>query len=172
MKKSLIPTVIVTTAILSMQTACAQTPKCAKPNDIVLTVGQYSLDLEQKNPVCVTAPDTFKIKIKDKTGGTVAAGDATVEKKNCSGLTIVGNNIDNKKKIAVNVGGASEKGYECEFLIRVKNVGVLDPRVRVVGSSFKMQLTSDAFYDTLDTLDLTVEEANKLIPPRDEDGGK
>lgn len=111
---------------------------CPNLLSLKLTVDQYHLDLNDKKPICVTSPGTFKIVIHQPGNSTVTVG----------------------------AGGQSDD--EFAFLIDVKGVGVLDPKVRVIPSTQLMKLRSDTFYDVLDTLGLTLEDINKLAPPQGE----
>ena len=170
MTNNLTPTIFAAVAIIAMQSACAQPPDCPPAGDLKLTVGQYQLNLNEKKPICVTVPGTFKIIIHNppSSGVTVGAGDATVKAKSSSGLTIEGDNAAPVNKITVEVDGSADPGDVFEFLIKVEGIGVLDPKVRVVDNNMMMSLQSAAFYDALDTLGLTLEDANKLRPPPDE----
>jgi hypothetical protein len=158
---------------VAIVTACAcassnaQAPECPKAGGLKLTVGNYHLDLNEHKPICVTAPGIFKIKIKTQANSDIVVekGDATVEQKACSGISISGNNADAADKITVVINGNAEENYECEFLIDIKNLGTLDPKVRVIGDQMMFSLQADAVYDLLDTLDISLEEANKLRPP-------
>jgi len=164
---------LVTLAIVT-SCACAvtnaQAPDCPPAGDLVLTVGQYQLNLNEKKPVCVTVPGEFKIRVHNPPGSgvSIGAGDITVEAKYEGGPSITGSNDAPVNKITVKIGGSADPGDEFDFLIRVDGVGWLDPKVRVVGNTVSMALKSAAVYDLLDTLDLTLEEVNKLIPPRSE----
>ena len=146
----------------------AQAPLCPPLNNLKLTVDEYHLSLNDKRPICVTTPGTFTITIHQPGNSTVtiAPGDATVEQKEGSSLTIVGNNEASAGKIKINVSGNPGGDDIFEFWIKVRNVGALDPKVRVIPSSVLTILKSEAFYDTLDILDLTLEDANKLKPPQ------
>jgi len=148
----------------------AQTPDCPPLNNLKLTVDEYHLSLNDKRPICVTLPGTFKITIHQPGNATVAigAGDVTVRAKESTGLTIDGSNDAPINKVTVNVDGDADADDIFAFWIEVEGVGTLDPRVRVIPSSQLLSLKSEAFYDTLDTLDLTLEDANKLIPPHAE----
>lgn len=148
----------------------AQMPVCPPLNNLKLTIDEYHLSLNDKRPICVTLPGTFKITIHQPGNSTVTvgAGDVTVKAKESTGPTIDGNNNAPINKLTVNVGGEADPDDVFAFWIEVKGVGTLDPKVRVIPSSQMLNLKSEAFYDTLDTLDLTLEDANKLIPPRAE----
>jgi hypothetical protein len=140
---------------------------CAKMTTLRLTVDEYRLSLNNKKPICVAVPGTFKIVIRQPANSTVTigAGDVTVTAKASTGLTINGSNTAPVNKVTVTVDGDADIDDEFGFWINVNGVGKLDPKVRVVGSSTMLNLKSQEFYDTLDTLNLTLEDANKLKPP-------
>ncbi len=156
-------------ALISIQSACALPPDCPAPDRLILHVAKYELGFNEKKPVCVTTSDNFKIKIvgPGSRPAGIAAGDVVVEGKKCDGLTITGNNSANKNKITVEVDGNAAINYECEFLIRVEGVGILDPKVRVVDNETIMNLQYVTLHDFLDTLDISLDDANKLRPPPD-----
>lgn len=168
MNKKTILLFLGTVALGCTASTSAQMPECPPPHDLKLTVDEYYLNLNDKRPICVTVPGTFKIAIKQPGNSTVPIekGDATVRQKEGSNLTIEGDNSDSADKIAITVSGDPDGQEVFEFWIKIKKVGQLDPKVRVIPSSQLLILKSEAFYDTLDTLDLTLEEANKLVPPR------
>ena len=146
----------------------AQAPLCPPLNNLKLNVDEYHLSLNDKRPICITSPGTFKITIQQPGNSTVAIGpgDVTVMAKEGSGLTIEGNNNAPVNKVTVNVSGNSNPGDIFAFWIHVDGVGTLDPKVRVIPSNQMLSLKSEAFYNALDTLDLTLEDANKLVPPQ------
>lgn len=146
----------------------AQPNDCAQLTNLKLTVDEYQLSLNDKKPICVTTPGTFKIVIHQPGNSTVTigAGDVTVSAKANTGLTINGSNDAPVNKITVTVDGDADINDEFGFWINVDGVGNLDPKVRVVGSSTMLNLKSQELYDTLDTLSLTLDEANKLRPPQ------
>ena len=156
-------------ALMSIQSACALPPDCPGPNQLLLHVAKYELGLNEKKPICVTTPGNFKIKIVGprNQGVSIQAGDAVVEGKKCDGLEIAGDNSADKNKITVEVVGNAAINYECEFWIKVDGIGMLDPKVRVVDNETIMNLQYVSLHDFLDTLDISLEEANKLRPPPD-----
>jgi len=170
MNKKMILLFLGTVTLGCVASTNAQTEPCAGLNSLKLTVDEYHLSLNDKRPICITLPGTFKIVIHQpgNSSVTVGAGDATVSAKESTGLTIEGNNNAPVNKITVMVSGQADPGDEFAFWIDVKGVGKLDPKVRVVGSPEMLRLKSEAFYDALDTLDLTLEDANKLKPPKPE----
>ncbi|NQV86904.1 MAG: hypothetical protein HQ492_07500 [Woeseiaceae bacterium] len=170
MKKNIILVVFLTATLGCVAATGAQADGCPNLASLKLTVDQYHLDLNDKRPICVTSPGTFKIVIHQPGNSTVTvgAGDVTVSAKETTGVTIDGNNNAPLNKITVNVGAGGLPDDEFAFLIDVKGVGVLDPKVRVIPSSQLMKLRSDTFYDVLDTLGLTLEDTNKLAPPQGE----
>ena len=149
-------------------------PNCAKLTQMTLTVEKYHLDLNDSRPVCITVPGAFKINIKNlpNTGVTVGAGDVTVVQKNDpaeASVIIEGvNGADGSpvNKVAVEVRPVAGKNVETddefEFWIHVEGVGKLDPRIKVVGNEFLQSLQWAEIDDTLDTLDLELEDVFRL----------
>jgi len=144
-------------------------PKCPPLNGLKLIVRKYELNFTEKRPICVTSPGAFKIGIVIPPGSgiTLQPGDASVKQKDSCNLTICGDNSEDVHKIAVTVSGVPDPEGDglCDFLINVKGVGELDPKVRVVGDEIMSRLWADAVYDLLDTLDISLEDVNKLRPP-------
>ena len=58
---------------------------------------------------------------------------------------------------------------EFDFWIDVKNVGLLDPRIRVVPSIELSNLQWRAVQEALDTWNLTFDDVPDLMPPDDVD---
>ncbi|MGB5628257.1 MAG: hypothetical protein WBM57_02740 [Woeseiaceae bacterium] len=83
-------------------------------------------------------------------------------------VTITGNNAAADDEVIVTISGEDLENKICEFWINAENLGTLDPKVRVVDSDVMQMLLSKGLYDALDELGLTLEEANKLKPPRPE----
>jgi hypothetical protein len=140
---------------------------CAMMADIKLTVQKYHLDLNDRQPICVTVPGEFTIKIHNPLGSgvTVGSGDVVAEAKPGTSITIDGDNASPINKLKIQVDGTADPDDEFEFWIRVEGVGELDPTVRVVDNQFFNALKSEALYDLLDTLNLTLEQAQELRPP-------
>jgi hypothetical protein len=158
-------------ALFGSTIAHAQAPDCPPLAGLKLTVGEYHISLNDNRPICVELPGSFTIKIVSPPGlgFPISSGDVTVEGKGGGDVTIDGDNEEapiNKLKVVVD--GTADEDDIFEFWIRVAGVGELDPKVRVVDSTVIEMLKSEDLYDTLDTLDLTLEEANKLKPPRPE----
>jgi hypothetical protein len=168
MNKKVILLFLATATLGCAASTNAQTSECAKQTDLKLTVDENQLSLNDKKPICITVPGTFKIVIHQPGNATVTigAGDVTVSAKASTGLTISGNNNAPVNKITVTVDGEADIDDEFGFWINVDGVGKLDPKVRVVGSSTMLNLQAQDFYDTLDTLGLTLEDANELKPPQ------
>ena len=143
-------------------------PTCPPLNGLKLIVGKYQLNFPEKRPICVTLPGAFKIGIIIVPGSeiTLQPGDATVKQKDSCNLTICGDNSEDVHKIAVTVSGVPDPEGDgtCDFWIDVKDVGRLDPKVRVIGDQMMSNLHADAVYDLLDTLDISLEDVNKLRP--------
>jgi len=154
-------TAMFTTGIAAAQVACPG------PAELLFKVGKYSMDLQDKKPICVTLPGTFTIKIINPPGSGVSidSGDVTVKQKDGVGLTIDGSNTATTNKLVVTVEGTADVGDEFDFLIKVDGIGVLDPKVRVVGSNTMFLLQSRVVYETLDYFGLSMDDAMKLEPP-------
>ncbi|MBT8104192.1 MAG: hypothetical protein HKP05_01025 [Woeseiaceae bacterium] len=168
MKNSL---VLVASAMLACSATVTANPNCANLPGMMLKIQKYSIDLNDKMPVCITVPGEFKIKINNPPGGglTVGGGDVTVRQKadpENATVLISGDNQSPVNKITVKVeavaGETVSDGDEFEFWIDVKGVGKLDPRIRVVPSNQLMELRDAAIADTLDSFGLTVDEYEKL----------
>ena len=161
-------TALVTVAIITV-CACvssnAQPTECPMVGQSKLFVGQYHLVFNEKKPICVTSPGVFMIEIKSvgNSGVTVPQGAATVEDKDCEDLSIVGDNSLDSDIIAVVVNGNALVEYECEFLIAVTGLGVLDPKVRVVGDNMMQMLLSEAFSNTLKLTGTSTDQAFEIL---------
>jgi hypothetical protein len=171
MKKTTLLVFLIATSISCVSPSSAQAPGCPPAANLILTIDQYHLSLSDKQPICVSLPGTISIKIHQPGNSSVSigAGDVTAAAKESTGLMIEGNNNAPINKLKINVSGTAQVGDEFAFLIDVKGVGVLDPKVRVVDNTQMMELQSVEFYDFLDTLGITLDDANKLKPPRPEE---
>jgi hypothetical protein len=168
MTRKLSATSFAAVTLVALQSACAAPPPdCPNGGELKLTVGLYELSLNEKKPICVTVPGEFKIKIHNpqSSGVSVGAGDATVGGKSTGGITINGSNDAPVNKITVVLNGTADLGDEFEFWINVEGVGKLDPKVKVVDNDLMMALKSEWYYGALNTLGLSIEEANELRPP-------
>ena len=142
-----------------------------------LTIAEYQLGLDTKKTFCVEIGKTYNIPIKipGYSKYKVEAGDVTVEQKPGSPLIITGNNLDNPKYLKImaryfdkDAGDDKDCGDESDdecakFWIKVRGVGELDPRVRVVDSNFAINNLQNALAITLDDLGLTADEATMLL---------
>ena len=135
---------IVATALVAYSANVSAQDNCANLPGMKLTITKYSIDLNDKRPVCVRVGGEFKIQIVNPQDGghEVSGGDVTVEQKIDKDETVMLISGDNKSpvnKVTVNVKLAEgktdndyEKGDEFEFWIRIKGVGTLDPRIRII----------------------------------------
>ena len=155
------------TALIACSATVTANANCANLPGMMLTVKQYSIDLNDNRPVCVTVPGEFKIKIVNPPGGghTVAGSDVTVRQKadaEDAAVLINGANLSPVNKLTVMVEGVPGKsiadGDEFEFWIEIKGVGKLDPRIRVVPSNELRALQEAAIAETLDAFGLTVDD--------------
>ena len=147
-----------------MAFAIAATPtyadeECADKLVLRLVVDKYMLRLNDKKPICVTAPGKFRIKIKQPADASVnvPAGTARVHEKEGSGLQIRGDNSDVANKIKVTVTGTAETADEFDFLIEVDNVGILDPRIKIIDPDTNLLHNNLALDEAFNDLDADLE---------------
>lgn len=147
----------------------AQAPGCAD-SSLRLKVDLYELSLNDKKPICVTVDVPFMIIIQNPPGADwdVEAGDVTLMDKRENGKAnqyeISGNNSANKNYVLGILTGAVTPGADYEFWINVKNVGTLDPRVRVVDSDTIRRMRYEAALELLiNELRMTAEELSGLL---------
>ena len=172
-----VPLVMLATCCVACSTATvtAEEP-CPEKAKYVFEVGKYHLLLKAKDPICITVPGEFKLEIDNPSwsGVTVGAGDVTVRQKAdpaTAAVLISGDNTSPVNKLTIKVEGVEgksiENGDEFDFWIDVKDVGLLDPRIRVVPSDELSSLQWSAVNDALDTWGLTFEDIGDLMPPDD-----
>lgn len=156
-------------SLIVAHAANSEAPDCPPAADLKLHVGQYELKLNNKKPICIKLGGTFKITILNPpgSGATVNSGDVTAVEKTGVSVSIEGNNISTTNKLAITVDGTADVDDIFDFWITVRGVGTLDPKIRVVDNDVMMNVQSAALYNTLDTLGLSLEEANKLRPPEE-----
>ena len=140
-----------------------------------LKVDRYKLVFVDHNDeistLCVTSPGTFQIRIGNPSSAKhqVKLNDVTVTNKSAVGPTIDGQNDTKIKKVDVTVGPGLDPGDELDFLITVKDVGVLDPRVRIVDTEIIERLEWEALNEFLvEETGLTVNDLISLRPPQDD----
>lgn len=151
--------------LINVETATAEDEECATMTSLRLIVDDYHLRLNSKKPICVTSPGTVRIRVRPRllSGYVIPPNSVRVEQKEGSPLTIEGNNADDAGKIKVSIGHGGTKNTNFDFLITVDGIGVLDPKVRVVGEQFLELHKKSELLDTLDALDLTLEQATNLL---------
>jgi hypothetical protein len=137
---------IILTALTAFSwSAAAQQPdpNCVEKGKSKLELGVYHLVLEEKKDICLNVdlnegPKTFVINIKIKDGLQVNLRDVAVTAKDPLGKVNLsgGNTVDTDKVlvyVSVKEGQKVAVGDTIGFNINVKDLGILDPRVRVVG---------------------------------------
>lgn len=132
---------------------------CADIPGMKLKIDEYHLELDDKDIICVPVPSDFSIRVKGKGGYNVSAGQVSVAKKANSGgpnVTITGDNSVDKNYLVVKVRGAASVGTPVSFLIDVDNVGVLDPKIRIIDNSIYLQYQEDALYALAEALGATI----------------
>ena len=156
---------LVATAILFVvPTALASSHQCADLKNMKLAIDEYHLVLDSRKPICTKVPGTIKVRIKNPPNSdhVIAAGDVTVAQKPESPLTITGNNSANRLELVISVTGNASPDEEAKFFITVKDVGVLDPKVRVVDTDVLMRLLAHAIEDSLGILGLDWEDVARV----------
>ena len=168
---------VVASFVACSTTTVSATSPCPLPALMELEVGKYHLLLKAKDPICITVPGEFNIKIDNPSysGVTVGAGDVTVRQKDdpaTAKVLISGDNTSPVNWLNVKVEPATgETVYpddEFDFWIDVKGVGILDPRIRVVPAGELNSLQWTAVKEVLDTWGLTFDDVGELMPPDDD----
>ena len=136
------------TALIAYSGTASAQADCSNLPGMKLTIKQYSIDLNDRRPVCVyteNLPSKFIIQIVNPQNGghTVEAGHVTVRQKvepDDHQVDIKGDNasLSNKLVLLVTVDKGPKwvpienEPEEFEFWIKVEGVGTLDPRIRVI----------------------------------------
>ena len=157
--------------------APAECPPMSGNDGLRLTVDQYRLGLNNNKPICTVLPGTFRIKVRNPPNADhdVQAGDITIEQKAGAPFSISGDNSADKDYVDVTVAEFvtipetesdcdDGTGDECaKFWIKVKGVGELDPKVRVVDATKQMIHQRDTLAEVFDDLGLTLDEVNAVF---------
>ena len=125
--KLIVQTVTVCLGV-SVLTAAANAQNCAAIP--ILTIGEHTLDFSENQPVCVTPDGTFEIYIETVGGYSLNYNDVSVKQK--KGFTKIKKDDVNSQGVMTVEVGKFTIGAEPKYKITVKNVGVLDPRVRII----------------------------------------
>ncbi|HNP62444.1 MAG TPA: hypothetical protein PKH39_00835 [Woeseiaceae bacterium] len=146
-------------------TALASSHQCADLKNMKLGIDEYYLELDSRKPICTKVPGTIRVRIKNPPNSdhVVARGDVTATQKPGSPLTISGNNSADRLELVINVTGPATADEEAQFLIAVKDVGVLDPKVRVVDTDVLLRLLTHAIEESLGILGLDWEDAARAV---------
>ena len=180
MFKNIYQTLIAVLALCATSCAIAGPPECpplSGQNGLKLTVDEYHLSLNDNKPICTTVPGTFNVKIHNPPNSDfdVKAGDVTAEHKEGSPYSIKGDNLDDKDYLKITVeefdaesgddkSCGDESTDECaKFWIKVKTVGMLDPKVRVVNSNVASSNHQRVLAEVFEDLGLTLQEVNQIF---------
>ena len=102
-------------------------------NKPVLTIDKHTLDFDGHKPVCIKKDESFIIKVKAKGNFDINYADIDVREKVEGAGKIRRGDIDDNGNMTVTVEGYSV-GTEPAYRIIVKDIGELDPRVRINGN--------------------------------------
>jgi hypothetical protein len=171
MKTITLVRITIATILVAFSGGSALAQACVPVNP-KLWIDKYRLELKEQQPICVTMPGEFEIRIHQPGNSSVAIdiGDVTVHEKAEGGPTIRGVNDPTVNKVVVSVGGDPNEydpGDDFDFYIEVKGVGILDPRVRIVDTDTLAARKYRAIEELLDELfSMTIDEFRNLKPPR------
>ncbi len=155
----------VTTILFLAMPALAKSHKCAELWKSKLKIDEYHLELNVKEPFCIRVPGTVRLPIENKPNADhqIQPGDVTVKQKANSPLTITGDNSVDRLELIIKITGVAKVNDEASFLISVKDVGVLDPKVRVIDTNALLQLLSQTISEALDTLGLNWDDVARVV---------
>lgn len=155
----------VTTILFLAMPVLANSHKCADLSKSKLEIDEYHLVLNVKKPFCTRVPGTVRLPIENKPNADhqIQAGDVTVAQKANSPLTITGSNSANRLELIISVTGVANVNEEADFLITVKDVGMLDPKVRVIDTDALLRLLAQAIREALDTLGLNWDDVARVV---------
>ena len=155
---------VATSLLFTASAALASSHQCAKLKHMKLKIDEYHLELDSRKPICTKVPNTFIINIHNPLNSdhVIEKGDVTVTQKEGSTLTITGSNDDERLELKIHVSGTLNVGPDAKFLIKVEDVGLLDPKVRVVDNNAMLEQLAHDLEELLDILGLTWEDASQV----------
>lgn len=123
----------------------------------VLTIGIHTLALSENRPVCVKPEGNFRIKLKALPGYTLDANKIKIKAKR--GFTRIEDVIvDSENWLHVEVGKFAPDTVHA-YWIKVDDVGVLDPRVRINTNAFAYTAAMESMESyTLNNFDISLQE--------------
>lgn len=146
-KKVLFPAIMAGSLTLACSAPVIADDDCEPPQNMKLWIGEYHLELDEKKFICAPVPSEFIITVKGKSNYTVSPGQVTVAKKADSGgpqVTVEGNNDDDEEELVIRLTGVATKDTIVSFLIDVEDVGVLDPKIKIIDNNIWLHNTSKA----------------------------
>lgn len=168
MNKTLATTLAVILASSLLLATDAQAQQCPNVASMRLTAAENHLDLNDNMPVCVQVGEsgeidfTFSIKIANPI--VVGQGDVTVVKKeDQTDVVISGNNEEFVDKLRITVTGNPGDETEFQYFIKVKDIGELDPTVRVIDNDAFLSAQTQALEDFLEANGIAPNEAQTLL---------
>lgn len=161
------------TAVLagSLSLACSSTvvannlDDCADVPKMKLTLGEYHIDLNDKKAVCVPVNTTFTIQVKKQGQYVIQKGWVTVEKKKDSkgpSATVTGNNSADASELKVTIGGTVSEGTTVSFLIKIKDLGELDPKIKIIDNATFLELQARGVRRVMEAYGKTGSDVRKL----------
>ena len=112
-----------------------------------LKIDEHTLDFSEKRSVCVRKNGTFRIKLKPENSYPLDYDDVTVKQK--KGWTPIRKKSVNGQGIMTVEVGNFPAGTDPAYKIKVKGVGVLDPRVRIIQSYLSLNPAYENIEDHL-----------------------
>jgi hypothetical protein len=141
---------------------------CPNVASIRVTAKENHLSLNDNAPVCVVRDatgnvnDTFQLTVA--LPNSFVDGDIRVEQKeSAEPMTIEGVYSQETNKVEVHVSGPADVGDEFKYKIYVKDIGMLDPKVRVVGPQYWSATLAESLDDFLKANGVSAEEAFKAL---------
>ena len=143
---------------------------CPNVANMRLTAKENHLSLNDNMPVCVERNEsgqidaTFRIKISNSSVSLAEGAVTVVQKGSPEPISITGANTEEDgTKIKIDVVGSAPENAEFAYKIYVDDIGMLDPKVRVVPSPELQSHQAEVLEETLDAYDLSPEEGAEIL---------
>lgn len=149
--------------------ACARPPDAPVPpgpnpagcttQQLNLTLRAYSINLTPKAKKCVKAGAIITMRVHTPGNEVVAGpGDVTTEPKPGNPSELTGSNSADEDVVTFSTPASAKLNDEFSYFVKIKDLGQLDPIVKVVGGVEFLKATEwDQQYYQKDELDLPAE---------------